>query len=345
MTSAANLLASPKMPQETTLLNSEITGTTGTTINDSEVITSTDSEEITDASNVIGTDPNLASKPLNPILEGGALIVDINYLAPEDESLVDTEKIFEKVDQYMENYNSPEYTKYKKLFNQIYQKYAKKQYIIQPFKHKIKVVKNSKEQETVIELNKPKYFHYTPETFILMEREISNQRALLKYNYDTLITKLDLKLEDKTAFEKERAKFILALEKYYTYQVYHKKINKIGGKITMNILIQHLSEYLKENGEETRILLENEIYKIDKSLIDSINKLNGDRLTTYNDIIYSLQIKKGDTIDKKLKEKILGYLDKKELELLLENLNKTVKTQDEHISYIVEMLPDIQYDE
>lgn len=296
-------------------------------------------------SEVISYSSNIGDSSESTVLEGGAYVVNIDYLAPEDESLVNTEKIFTKVNQYIDNYNSPEYSKYKKLYNQIYQKYSKKQYIIQPFKHKIKVVKNTKVQETVIELNKPKYFHYTPETFILMERELSNQRALLKYNYDKLITKLDLKLDDKTAFEKERAKFIVALEKYYTYQVYHKKINKIGGKITMNILIQHLSEYLKESGEETRILLENEFYKIEKSLIDSINKFNGDRLTAYNDIIYSLQTKKGDTLDKKLKDKILEYLDKKELELLLENLNKTVKTQDEYVSYIVEVLPDVQFDE
>lgn len=346
-----------------------------------------DTEQITNESNIT---PSIITE--NTLLAGGASNkIPIKFLAPEDNELINEDLIYKKVNTYIDNYYSTEYTNYKKLFNQIYQKYSKKQYIIQNTTHKITVIKNngaiqpfsvpsktlsktlskttsktpSKKIDIVMELNKPTYIHYSLDIFINLAREISNARANLKFTYDDLLSKLDVSTEDKKQFEKDKAIFINLLDKYYIYQIYHSKINQINTINTDNILIQNLAEYLKENGEESQVIMENELFKIDKSLIDSINNFNSNKLNEFNDIINNLQtqlyhqdissksILHGQHKDKheskiqtenikKLKDKIITYLDKKELNILYDNIKKTSKTQENYIFYIIETLPHIE---
>jgi hypothetical protein len=236
---------------------------------------------------------------------------------------------------------------------------------IQPFSVPSKISLASKKIDIVMELNKPTYIHYSPDTFLILAREISNSRANLKFAYDELLSKLEVSTEDKKKFENDKSMFIKLLEKYYAYQVYHTKINQINTENTANILIQSLAEYLKENGEDAQVIMENELFKIDKSLIDSINNFNSNKLNEYNDIINDLQtqlhhqdVAQTDSLKglghvkqqhkqqseqiKKLKDKLIKYLDKKELHILYDNLKKTSKTQENYIFYIVETLPYVE---
>lgn len=309
----------------------------------------------------INTMENLGLKQDDEVFSGGAEnISNINFkfLYPEDDQLINLDTIKAKVHEYITNFNSATYTNYKKTFNQVYQKYSKKNYIILNTNDKISVYKtiSSKEKvkailpvgEKVFELKKPKYIHYSYKDLEQMKRDLSNSRQVLKQEYDKLVTKIDIQQEDKTLFEKHKEKYIKKLEKYYTYLSYHNTINNIIDNDNENILNPELIEILQDNQESKKVLLEYEFYKINKNIINDINKINSDRLKNYNDIINMIQIIPTDKKDSRiteLKNKIKSYLDKKELNIYLKELNKDIKSQQDYIYYIVESLPTILFEE
>ena len=303
----------------------------------------------------------------NKVLQGGGddkklpieIIYTIDYIVDDDEKLVNPEKIFKHVDKYINNYYCNEIMNYTNTFNQIYQKYSNKNYIISNVKHKDRkdkqnniisscykliVKKNDKTSKIIKELIKPNYIFYNKNSFLQkLKLQISNERTKLMYKYETLTSKLNITHDEKQSFEKERTEFIDLLEKYYIYTTYHKKINKITIINKTNILLQHTILYYKENNDILQTCLGSSIYNIDKTIIDTMNKINTTKLTEYNNIIQTLsgqnKIKINLKDEIKNKEIIKSYIDNKEKNKNNEILQLNRKQQDDYIDYIIDKLP------
>jgi hypothetical protein len=304
---------------------------------------------------------------INNILQGGNNVeYNIDYIIEEDEKLINPEKVLKQVDIYIENYNSQKMTNYLNSFTKIYQQYSNKNYLITTTNNKDKnnnitsskiiVIKNDKTKKIIKELNKPYYKYYNNNNnLIKLKREISNVRTLLLYKYETLTSKLNITLDEKKIFEKERLLFIELLEEYYIYTLYHKKINNISTQNKTNILIQQPLELYKENLDFFQTILNSNIYSIDNNIIDIINNTNIENLTEFNNIISKMNdIYFNKTIENKknikdikaikaikdIKDSIKSYIDKQALSKKNNNLNEIVKTQnDTIIDYIVYTLP------
>jgi hypothetical protein len=277
---------------------------------------------------------------------------NIDYLVDDDEKLIDIEKVKSQVDTYIDNYNSDIMKQYKIKFDKLYQKYGNPKYKIQTIplkdKHnsiKITVTKNAKtdKNETIItEITKPNYIFYDNDSNLYkLKNNISNKRAELLYKYEILVAQLNVSMEDKKEFEKERLEFINLLEEYYIYTLYHKKINKnITNKKTKLIIN---SKYNLEKKDEIISVITGDTYYIDDTLIDSINNYNIDKLTNYNNIILQLSGKYQKDIkkDTKLIEEMKLYLDKKEKEELNKKLEESKLQQDNYVNYIISRLPNV----
>ena len=261
----------------------------------------------------------------------------VEYLADDDKELIDKEKIFKMVKQYIENYHSENVRKYRNEFKSIYQKYSNKKYRIDNNESEIIVTKQEKRGGIVTEIKKPKYIFYNKNNkLILMKREISNARTQLQLNYQTLVNKLEVLPEEKKTFEKARKKFIELLERYYIYTLYHKLINNINNENKVHIMVQDLKAFLKENMDKN-IILDGNLYNIDKTLIDLINQSNAARLNAYNNLMINLQSGKKD---KKHLEEIKEYLKSyQEINKLYNQVKTTAQQQDKYIDYIIEQLP------
>ena len=329
----------------------------------------TETEEIDDtdesnlSSEIISENPNksvydISNKTLSgDLLEGGTTVVyNIDYIIPDDEKLINSDNVIKKVDKYIANYNSPEMTKYKQTYKQIYQKYSNKKYTImitkvnniKNFESKIVVYKNTGKTtgktntDIVIELIKPYYLYYNKNCNLsILKREISNARTELLYKYENLTSKLEITPEVKKEFEKERLKFIELLETYYTYTLYHKKINNIITTNKSNLVIQEPIQFYKENSDEDNVVLSGNLYTVDKSTIDIMNKLNSDKLTQYNTLMMNLAGK--DTKDilknKKIIEEIKLYIDRNEIKTIFDSNKKSFEQQSKYIDYIILDLP------
>ena len=271
------------------------------------------------------------------------IIYNIDYILDDDEKLINPEKVFKQVDIYITNYNSSKMQKYKQSFKNLYQKYSNKNYTIMQEKHntttKIVVTRNDKTKKVIVELIKPSYLFYdNDDNLIILKRKISNARTELLYKYEVLIAKINITPEEKKEFEKERTKFIELLEDYYTYTLYHKKINNIITNNKSNIILQKEIVIYKENNDYESKILSSNIYSIDNSIIDIINKNNYNSLSQYNNIILSLSGKKEIEInkDKKIIDSIKTYIKNKiDIDLYSQSLFKKTDIQDEYINYII----------
>jgi hypothetical protein len=278
----------------------------------------------------------------------------IDYLIEDDEKLINVDNVKKQVDTYIDNYNSDSMKKYKLSFNKLYQKYSNKKYTIKivPVNDKYKstkivVVKNDKKEENTIisELIKPHYIYYNDDAFNLyhFKNKVSNTRAELLYKYEILVSKINITPEEKTNFEKERSQFIKLLEEYYSYTLYHKKINKIETLNTTQLIIQSKYNIHNDSNENETItsILSGDTYVINNSIINSINTNNIDKLTKYNNIILQLTGKNSKEIkkDTKLIEEMKLYLNKNEKEKLIKEIEESKIHQDNYINYIVSRLP------
>ena len=292
---------------------------------------------------------------------------NIDYLIEEDEKLINVDNVKKQVDTYIDNYNSESMKTYKISFNKLYQKYSNKKYRIKILpvndkynSTKIVVFKNDKKESKgkegkednniVTELIKPHYIYYNDDKFNLYDfkNKVSNTRAELLYKYEILVSKINISPEEKTIFEKERNKFVTLLENYYSYTLYHKKINKIVTLNTTQLIIQSKynihSDSNDDNSNENMIsILSGETYIINNDIINSINNNNIDKLTQYNNIILQLTGKKSKEIkkDTKLIEEIKLYLNKSDKEKLNKNIEESKTHQDTYIDYIVSRLPNV----
>ena len=185
-----------------------------------------------------------------------------------------------------------------------------------------------------------------------LKRNISNTRTELLYKYEQLVARLNITPEDKKAFEKERSKFIKKLEDYYTYTLYHKKINNIITANKSSLVLQKQILVYKENSDYESTILNSNIYSIDNNIIDTINKQNSDNLISFNNIMFTLsgkidkvkdkeKVQVQDIIkNKKTVETIKAYIkQRQEIELLTKSLSNNTDVQDEYINYIILELP------
>ena len=281
---------------------------------------------------------------------------NIDYILPEDEKLINIEKVIKQVDKYIENYNSPQMITYNQSFKQLLQKYSNKKYIIKTIKNKndsikIIVVKNDKlsdisydKKNIIKEITKPIYLFYDENCNLYkLKNKISNFRTELQYKYEILTTKLNININEKKDFEIERQNLIELLEEYYIYTLYHKKINNINTNNKTSLLIQEISGFYKENIEKNTPILNSNLYNIDNASIEIINKINIDKLTQYNNLMIQLSGKTSDKIkkDKKLMDEINNYLDKKEINVINDNIKKSIiqTNEDKLINYIILSLP------
>ena len=314
------------------------------------------------------------ARPFSPDVEvlegGGAALIEykINYLVPDDEHLVNPDKIKSTVKRYIENYQSDAMKKYKQLFKIVYQKYSSKRYLIDNTDTEIIVSKLSEKtnkdskigkRDIVYEISKPQYIFYNKNNnLILMKSIISNKRLELQIHYQSLVNKLDVQLEEKKQFEKDRKNFIDLLERYYIYNLYNHQINNISLEGKSNIVIQELHGFLKDNAEKT-FALDGNLYSIDNSLVERINATNSSRLNIYNELMVKLQsakstssssIDKVDKVDKvdktekdkreKLTDEIKEYLKSRAENTKLNNeIKDMVQVQNTYIDYIIYKLP------
>ena len=269
----------------------------------------------------------------------------IDFLIPNDEKLVDIEKINNKVDNYINNFNSEIMTNYKNEYSKLYKKYSNMNYKIKILPKdknelvKIVVLKNDKTEKLIKELTKPNYLYYN-DILTELKTNISNEREKILFKYKELISNKELSINDKHNFEKEKDKFINLLEDYYSYTLYHKKINKISTTNSKsNLLLQNLNTI--DTLETSKSTLIGDIYSIDTALINEMNTLNSNKLTEYNSIIQQLLGKKIEDIkkDTKLKEEIKLYLDTTMKHNLDSKLKNEKYKQDNYINYIINKLP------
>ena len=263
----------------------------------------------------------------------------INWLVSSDDELVGKEKIIQRVKEYIANYNSEEFKKYNKDFKNLYQKYSNKRHVINQTEDKILVVKNTEKQEVVMELTKPRYIFYDKDHKLYkMKQEIGNERKRLKLEYDKLSSKIDVELEERKEFEKQRKKFIDLLERYYIFTLYHSKINNIDNTNKQKILIQ--DTLLVSNSDEEHKILCGELYMISNTVIDQINSVNASKLDEYNTLISKMQSVKDIGKDKELIEKIRQYLKRDQNIELNNQLKNNKKEQDNLVTFIVSSIPE-----
>jgi hypothetical protein len=159
------------------------------------------------------------------------------------------------------------------------------------------------------------------------------------YNVDILF------ITDVIEKEESLKKFIKLLEEYYSYTLYHKKINKISTLNTTHLIIQSKYNIHNDSNDNDMMssssILTGESYIINNTIINSINTNNIDKLTQYNDIIMQLTGKNSKEIkkDTKLIEEIKLYLNKNEKEKLNKQIEESKSHQDTYINYIVSRLP------
>ena len=299
--------------------------------------------------------------------------IKIDYLTPDDEELINSERVLNQVRIYIDNYRSEEYKNYKKNLTALYQKYSNKRYIIENLdnvitvfkyntpdkkaqdkgqdknkankgKKDIKDIKDSRGKDRkygdiVMELKQPEYIYINSSGYFdNMQAEISNSRTDLQFHYQKLINKFEVKPEEKAEFEKARKKFIEQLETYYIQSIYYTRINGIDLNNKINITILENLEYRKES-TEVHDVLEGAIYKIDKKLVEEINMENSNKLNQYNELVAKIQATKDIKNNKKLIEEIKTYLDRSNINKLDKQIKDIAKHQHNYINYIVATKP------
>jgi len=316
---------------------------------DTQIIQSTSNMEVLSGDYVIpkSEDPNAILKGgmENDISDvetyvGGATDADykIKWLVSSDEELVGKEKIIQRVKEYIVNYNSEEFKQYKQDFKNLYQKYSNKRHIINPTEDKILVVKNTEKHEVVMELSKPRYIFYDKDDKLYkMKQEISNERKSLKLEYDKLSSRVDVTLDERKDFEKQRKYFIELLERYYIFTLYHSKINNIDDTDKQKILIQ--DTMIVNKGDDEHKILNGELYMINNTIIDQINSVNASKLDEYNTLVSKMQSVKDIGKDKEVIEKIKQYLKREQNIELNNQLKNLKKEQDIVVNFIVSRLP------
>ena len=274
---------------------------------------------------------SLVSEEDNYLLEGGYkhdLQIPIEMIS--DNPLIDSERIKNKVELYLNNYYSKEYTKYPNNLELFYKKIKKNEYLKHD-KNFIYLIKNNKDKKQIIldKIKKPQYLHISKRR-IELQYEIKSYHSKVVSMFNYLKSIVISNPEEIKKFKKEKSNYISLLEEKEIIDLYFATINKIDvNEEKTNVIYQNKDlKYLNSKD----IILESKMYKIPDETVMNINTIQSERLNQYNNLMVNL--KKGK-VDKSTKEKIIEYLSNKELKNIISKTNNEKKHQDNYIDYIV----------
>ena len=274
---------------------------------------------------------SLVSEDNNYLLGGGYkhdLQIPIEIIS--DNPLINSERIKNKVELYLNNYYSKEYTKYPNNLELFYKKIKKNEYLKHD-KNFIYLIKNNKDKKQIIldKIKKPQYLHISKRR-IELQSEIKSYHSKLVSMFNYLKGIVISNPEEIKKFKKEKSNYISLLEEREIIDLYFATINKIDvNEEKTNVIYQN--KHLKYLNSKD-IILESNMYKIPDETVMNINTIQSERLNQYNDLMINL--KKGK-VDKNIKEKIIEYLSNNELKNIISKTNNEKKNQDNYIDYIV----------
>lgn len=262
----------------------------------------------------------------------------IKYLIDSDKELINNELVYKKVDTYINNYNSDEYKSYLKYIGLIYRKFNTKLYKISNNNKQILIHKN-KDNSLIVNIKKPKILN-VKKIIDDMKITINFERNKLTTEYKKMLLNNNNTTDKTNKFKENKNNFIILLEKYYTYELYLRKINNISINAEYDtILYSSLVKQPNSEIDSNINLLDLKLYRIDKNLINRLNNYDIEKLNTFNEI--RELIKSNETNKDLLKEKITNYLDYTEFnnnkKILINEINK----QDNIINDIIIEKPKI----
>ena len=294
-----------------------------------------DEEEVEEANDQqVRQDDGIKNKD-HFFLEGGAkqkFEIDLETIS--NNPLLDSERIKNKAEEYLNNYYSNEYTKYNDNLELFYKKMKKNEYLKHE-KNFIYIIKSSKikkekEKEIILDkIKKPKYQYISKRIFEL-ETLIKNYNIKVVNMFNNMKSKVISNPNEIKIFKKEKSKYVSLLEEKEILELYYRTINKIDiNEINKDVIYQNKNVKTLNSKD---IILESKLYKISNETVNNINVIQSERLNQYNDIMVEL---KKDKVDADTKKKIIDYLSNKELKNIITK-NKSVKEiQDQYIDYIV----------
>lgn len=269
----------------------------------------------------------------------------LNFIDKSDEKLVDVEIINTHADRYISSYYSDTMKNYNKLYTIIWQKYNGKKYKVSNNSRKLDVI-SANSGDVLLTLNKPLYGSVLDE-IDTMTKQRSYLKDILDYEYDKIIRLEHVEAHEKISVENMKKQYIDLLTRLYTYKLYYAKINNILNNDSEKlVVIQDIKPSFKDGVYDDSIpLLNAKAYRISKSLIENINKVNSAKLDLYNEIRLNLQILNSNDTSKEQKKKvrdmIIQYLDTTEKNENDAILNTAISSQNNNISHIIIELPEI----
>ena len=269
----------------------------------------------------------------------------LNFIDKSDEKLVDVEIINAHADRYISSYNSDIMQNYNKLYSIIWMKYNGKKYKVLNNARKLDVI-STNSGDILLSLNKPLYGDVLNEIDI-MTKQRAYLKDILDYEYDKILRLEHVEAHEKITVENMKSQYIDLLTKLYTYKLYYAKINNILNNDSEKlVIIQDIKPSFKDGVFDDSIpLLNAKAYRISKSLIENINKVNGAKLDLYNEIRMNLQILNSNDTSKEQKQNvknmIIQYIDNTEKSENEALLHSAVTSQDAEITHIILELPEI----
>ena len=264
------------------------------------------------------------------LMQGGRYDLEIPIETISNNPLINSEKIKNKVEEYLNNYFSKEYSKFQDNLELFYKKMKKNEYL----KHEdntIYLVKNNKSggQTIIDKIKKPKYIHISKRINEL-ELQSKSLHSKLVFMFNNLKSKIITDPSEIKEFKKEKNKYISLLEEKEVLDLYFITINKINVNEEENNVIYQNKEIKVLNSKDITLVSKN--YKISTETVNYINTIQSERLNQYNDLMISLR--KGK-VDKETKDKIKEYLSNKELKSIISKNNDEKNKQDNYIDYII----------
>lgn len=288
------------------------------------------------------------------IANGGAreeesIDLDISSYDEIIHPLVNINSVKKLVNKWITNFNSDKKTKYENFVKTIYQKNNKK-YEIKRDNNKLNLY-DIKKKNIISSIKIPIFKNIDHEREKLKEKIILEKQQLINLylNVKRNSSKDKLLL---TKFNKKKDEYKQLLQLLTSYNIYEKLINKDNKDNTNNEDNKNYDEV--ENNEDneknydyvflpnlksdfySKIYIENQHYKINKSLIKEILIINKEKTTKYNDIlqkINSKDIKKEDNI----KNDILEYIDNQKKKDFNNKINLIKNKTNNRIDYIIDV--------
>ena len=245
----------------------------------------------------------------------------ISLLHPDDKLFLNFKNIYAEGTQYIKNYNSDDYTIYKKERDSILSTYTtkKEKYYLDITNEEVNVfkIKDSKMIENLYQLSnlslvktlkKPKLINNLDIELDKMKKNIQQTRYKLQAQYQRLVNNIHLDALTKENFIKKRNKFSKKINEYYTKLYYFHKVNGILTS-NENILLNKLISYFPEDSSTPIPRLSSKNINITPEIISKLNGLESENLNNYYQVLQNLTNKELKT--KEIKDSIKDYLKNK----------------------------------